>query len=287
MKKNVTKSRFLELADGNSWAISAKDDVSSRIAQLLTETMQLDSSYRKSQHSLIIINGCSPAGQRFSGKSYPAIHSAKVLTNTDICQISSTQNNDELAIQLMKISLVVCREVEAHGGVLIHGALAEKNGAGVILAGPGDVGKTTASERLTLPWKSLSDDCTLIVRDRKGSYHAHPWPTWSTFMFGGTGGSWNVQYSVPLKAIFVLKQNPTDQAEPLGQGQAICMLNETTTQAWYVSENDLDEQKKQAMRLQRFCNLCELIKKIPAYLLHISKYGPFWKEIDRFLAPLN
>ena len=151
------------------------------------------------------------------------------------------------------------------------------------MAGPGDVGKTTASKRLSSPWKSLSDDCTLVVRDKKGSYRAHPWPTWSTYMFGGTGGSWDVQYNLPLKAIFVMQQNSTDQAEQLGQGEAVCMLNETAEQAWYVLSNDLDDQQKQAMSLQRFNNICELTKKIPSYLLHISKTGTFWKEMEKIL----
>lgn len=83
---------------------------------------------------------------------------------------------------------VIVLDVENRGGLLLHGALAECKRQGVILAGPGTVGKTTASRRLRLPWHSLSDDATLVVRDRAGRFGAHPWPTWSRFMFGGSWG---------------------------------------------------------------------------------------------------
>jgi SynChlorMet cassette protein ScmC len=169
----------------------------------------------------------------------------------------------------------------------VHGALAEKDGRGVILAGPGDVGKTSASQRLPYPWKSLCDDCTLIVRDKSGIYQAHPWPTWSTFMFGGTGGSWDVQYSVPLTAIFFLAQSEIDIATPLGQGKSTCLLSETSEQAWQGLSFDLDIQLKRAFNLQRFENICDLVKVKPAYLLQFSKNGKFWEEIEKFLYELK
>jgi hypothetical protein len=63
------------------------------------------------------------------------------------------------------------------------------------------------------------------------------------------------------------------------------MLNETAGQAWYPLANDLNDQERKAMSLQRFSNICELTKKIPAYLLHISRTGAFWEEIDTVLCP--
>jgi len=43
------------------------------------------------------------------------------------------------------LSLVFARQAQAFGGVLIHGALAERDGMGVILAAPGGTGKSTAA----------------------------------------------------------------------------------------------------------------------------------------------
>jgi len=55
----------------------------------------------------------------------------------------------------------------------MHGALVDYSGSGFVRAGPGTVGKSTASRRLPLPWRSLCDDKTLVVRDRKGRFWAH------------------------------------------------------------------------------------------------------------------
>jgi len=38
-----------------------------------------------------------------------------------------------------------------------------------------------------------------------------------------------------------------------------------------------------AFNLQRFDNLCALVRAIPAYLLHVSLDGTFWTEIERAL----
>ena len=274
----------LSLGSSISWDIVAGDDCSGIIAKALARTMQLDFVDQACKNLLIIKNGISLGSKHLPHLFSLCKNSQGNQAKTVLCQLPPAEDNDALALQLMKLSLVFCNQAEASGGLLIHGALAEKNGAGVILAGHGDAGKTTASRRLPPPWKSLSDDCTLIVRDSEGSYHAHPWPTWSTFMYGGTGGSWDVQYNVPLQAIFILKQSTKDHAEQLGQGQAVCMLNETAGQAWYAVENDLDDQKRQTMSLQRFSNICELTKNIPAHLLHISRNGAFWEEIDKVLS---
>jgi SynChlorMet cassette protein ScmC len=275
----------LSLADNIFWNIAAEDPCGDTIAKILAKTMQLNLASQACQQQLIIKNGLSSRSKSLASRFSFCTDNLDNPAKTVLCQLPPAENNDELALQLMKLSLVFCNQAETLGGLLIHGALAEKNGHGIILAGHGDAGKTTASRRLPPPWKSLSDDCTLIVRDRKGSYLAHPWPTWSTFMYGGTGGSWDVQYNVPLQAIFVLKQSLADQVEPLGQGRAVCLLNETAGQAWYALENDLDDQQRQTMSLQRFSNICELTKNIPAFLLHISKTGSFWQEIDTVLTP--
>lgn len=283
---NTENCSTLTLSDGNSWAILSGDEVGLQVAKVLTNTMQLRSSSSNGQRLVVVKNGNFFDTMHSCFPPYPKITTSEAQDTSVEFQISKPNNNNELAILLMKLSLIFCSVAEARGGLLIHGALAEKDGSGIILAGPGDVGKTTASRRLPSPWKSLSDDCTLVVLDEKGFYRAHPWPTWSSFMFGGEGGSWDVQYSVPLKNIFFLVQDDTDHAEPVGKGKAVCMLNESAEQAWFVLTNDLDKEKKKTLHLQRFNNICELIDRVPAHLLHISKTGAFWEEIEKVL-PVN
>jgi len=279
---DLTQNGSLTLANGTSWAIAAADHYGADIAATLAKTMRLKTSFsRPVQRLLIIKNGQPAEATPYFLHSAVKAESSVEQNKTTICQIPTAKDNDALALQLLQLSLVFCSQVEAQGGVLVHGGLAEKSGVGIILAGPGGVGKSTASRRLPPPWKSLSDDTTLIVRDKKGIYHAHPWPTWSTFMFGGKGDSWDVQHSIPLKAVFLLRQSKKDHAESIGKGQAVCMLNESAEQAWWMLNNDFDDHKLQYLNLQRFNNLCKLIKTIPAYLLHISKKGSFWEKIEQ------
>lgn len=128
--------------------------------------------------------------------------------------------------QLVRLSACIGRETHARGGVLLHSGLAACPGSwslassgrtrpeyGVLLAGRSGVGKSTALRRLPSPWLALADDVTLLLRDEKGTYWAHPWPTWSRF-FGEEASDgrdiWNVQRAVPLRAIFVLEQGEKD-----------------------------------------------------------------------------
>ncbi len=275
----LTQSCSLTLADGNSWAIVAEDAYGAELADCLANTMRLDPTGTNDKNKMIIKNGGS-AGTK---KHFLSATFKTNQTGPLICQVNAAKDKNALAIQLMQLSLVFCGQAEARGGILVHGALAEKDGRGVVLAGPGETGKTTASRRLPYPWKSLSDDCTLIVKDKNGKYHAHPWPTWSTFMFGGKGGSWNVQRSIPLKGFFMLSRSKTDRIEPVGQGQSACLVSEAAEQAWMALLNNIEYEQLAAMSLQRFYNICELVKTVPAHILHISRTGSFWEEMDRVL----
>jgi len=179
--------------------------------------------------------------------------------------------------------MVVAREAQTRGGVLLHAGLAEWKGQGVVLAAPGGTGKTTASSRLPSPWRSLCDDMTLVVRNTKGQYWAHPWPTWSCFLWGGSGGSWDVEHAVPLKGIFFLSRADEDRAEPVGTGQGVSLLVECAQQASQLMTRGLSKEEKRALQLERFNNLCALTRTIPSHLLHISLTGTFWLEMERML----
>jgi SynChlorMet cassette protein ScmC len=186
-------------------------------------------------------------------------------------------------INLTRLSLIIARQSQAGGGVLLHGALAERDGLGVILAAAGGTGKTTASHRLPTPWRSLCDDTTLVVRDPQGSYWAHPWPTWSRFLDGEPGGTWDVPSAVPLKGIFFLARAAEDRVERLGHGHTVSMLVECAGQASMVMALGLGQEELRAHHLERFNNLCALARIMPAHRLHISLTGAFWQEMERTL----
>jgi SynChlorMet cassette protein ScmC len=284
---NVEHFAELALADGSIWNIIAADDRAHDVVSALIKVMQLEYVAKNAQKN-----------SRYSTSRYLIVHvkdqkreSAQLsmtaqLTFVDqdtICAVISDDSQEMLAFQLMHLSLVICRDVQYRGGFLLHGALAVWNGNGVILAGPGGRGKTTASRRLPHHWQSFCDDMTLVVCDNKGVYWAHPWPTWSTFVFNGPGGTWDVQHAVPLKGIFFLEQAHEDNFKPMGIAQSVCLLNESAEQSSWIIPDHLGKTALREIRLQRFDNICSLAKTIPSYILHIGRNGAFWEEIERAL----
>lgn len=204
---------------------------------------------------------------------------------TVTCIISAPKNCDTLRIQLKRLSLVIARDAETRSGLLVHGALAERDGWGVILAGPGGVGKTTASKRLRQPWRSLCDDTTLVVRDEQGLYWAHPWPTWSNFKSGVQGEKYDVQHAVPLKGFFFLVQSKNDEATPIRNAQAVCLLTKCVEQASRPLFHLVEHKEARKIRLKRFNNICLMSHTVPTFLLQSSRDGAFWEEVERSIYP--
>jgi len=198
--------------------------------------------------------------------------------------LKPAENSEAFVSLLRQVSLVIVQKVEGRGGVLLHGGLVEKDGVGVVLAGPGGVGKTTATQRVVQPWRSLCDDATLVVRDELGSYWCHPWPTWSTFGSGGPDGSWDVQHAVKLRGIFFLEQAQEVQTAQLGTGQAVCLLTELAKQLTWPLSRQMNENEARKVELQRFNNICLLAKSVGSYILRLNRDGAFWQEIDRALT---
>jgi SynChlorMet cassette protein ScmC len=204
--------------------------------------------------------------------------------NEVVCRLGTISTPEKTAFQMARIAQIVSNSSEMNGGLLVHGALAEWNGTGVIMAGPGGVGKTTASQRLQLPWSSLSDDNTLIVKAPDGTYWAHPWPTWSRFRQGDMCDSWDVQAAVKLKAIFMLTQKKKDRVSLLPSRQAISELVDVSGQSFVILANGLTRGAFRRINLMRFHNVVAISKTIPICRLEISRNGKFWEEIEKFLA---
>jgi SynChlorMet cassette protein ScmC len=248
----------LVLADGNEWLFVGEDASASAMISKLKIMLQLESQI-------------SPNCKISLGTSRKIDHPK-----------SSIQESRQLYDTFVQMMKIIYRDVLARNGLFLHGALAEKNGFGVILAGPSGVGKTTASVRLSGPWHSLSDDITLVVCDDQGRYWGHPWPTWSFFWESvNSGRKWDVSYAVPLKGLFFLAQSREDRAERIGAGQAVGMLLETAQQA---SSGRLDDKSLEgdltAMNLQLFNNACIMAKSMRSFILNVSLDGQFWKEMD-------
>jgi len=204
-----------------------------------------------------------------------------------LCRDPSASVDERVAACLVDISLAVAEAVQARGGLLLHGGLAENQlgGYGAILAGPSGAGKSTASRRLHRPWRSLSDDAVLVVRDRGGAYWAHPWPTRSAFLPGGSGGSWNVGHAVPLKGIFYLERGEYVHAERLGPGHAACLLLQSAEQAfWPPGLLGYPEGNVKRSRGERFSNVCALAQAVPTFHLCMDLVSRFWETMAQIVG---
>lgn len=203
--------------------------------------------------------------------------------------------NDKLMFifALSQVALSMAQGELSRGGLLVHGALAEApanlGGGGVIFCGSSTVGKTTASNRLPLPWRSLSDDTTLILPDSKGQYRAHPWPTWSRFYDTDDGDTkldnkWDVQRGVPLRAIFFLTQAAEDRTAPLPSASSITCLLETARHVSRLITKNLPPEQTHEVHRKEWLNTKDVVRAIPAYTLHLSLTGTFWKNIEEILT---
>lgn len=274
----------LVLADGTHWVISAGTEEAASIVAQLGSAMRLSvttnvgkPSHKDKQCRLLVqVDAHSSAADCY-------VPLASQRHGVVVCILSPSDHWGGPFVNLVRLSLVLAREAQSQGGVLIHGALAERDGIGVILAAPGGTGKTTASNRLPAHWRSLCDDTTLVARDPLGNYWAHPWPTWSRFQDGGPGGAWDVQRAVPVKGIYILDQAAEDRVERLGSGRAVSLIGECVRQASMFMCPGLTKEELHALHMEQFNNLCALARVIPAHLLHISMTGAFWQDIEQAL----
>lgn len=273
-------SATLTLAHGTSWAIAADGDAeASTLVDRLAEIMQLPRGGH-ADHRLLVSIGSKELMGRAHLKRLPSQD-----PNTHRCALLPSEGPLFPPVQLMTLSRFIARDAQDRGGLLLHGALAEWEGRGAILAGPGEVGKTTATRRLPPRWRACCDDTTLVVRDAQGGYWAHPWPTWSTYLNDHRAtGTWDTQRPVRLRAVFFLEQSPQDEMRPLGQGEAVCALVESAKQAMWQTAHRRDPVEPQGLHEEGFRNGCALAQVVPMYCLHLSLTGSFWELMEQALT---
>jgi len=199
------------------------------------------------------------------------------------CELLNSQNH-YLEVMMMAQSLFLFYSAATEqGGIPLHSALAEKDGAGILLVGRGGIGKSTCCRRLPSYWTVMCDDETLIVRDRLNSYVAHPFPTWGDYLLKRSRGTWNVSKSVSLSAVFFLDRAGVDSVHPVGRGEAAVLLNQSATQVCARQMDRLDDEVRREWRKALFENASDLARSVPAFRLRVSPEGDFWREIETVL----
>ncbi len=181
----------------------------------------------------------------------------------------------------------VYRKVFQSGGMTVHAALVEWNGKGIIIAAKSQTGKSTSCRRLPSPWKVLGDEEAIVVRDHQGSYLAHPFPTWSDYYERKLKKSWDVQRSVPLKAVFLLEQADRVEISPIGQGKAAIRLCHRAVEKAAMSWWCVDLEERKFLREKLFINACDLVTAIPTFILRTNLTGKFWEAMEDVMVGLD
>ena len=270
----MTKSDLsLALADGSRWVIRALDVEAEATVRELGRAMQLRPVQDRGRGRV-----CAVAGRKQSHDR------PKAAGQGLLCWLGPGRGRHAEVLRLERIATAMAGQSLAQGGLLLHGGLAVRDGVGFVLAGPSGAGKSTAVRRLSAPWRSLSDDCVLVVRDPDGLYWAHPWPTWSLLRGNGPVESWPVEQAVPLKALLFLIQSPFDRAEPVAVTPATALIMESAVHLARTVMLTPDGNANRAICAKYLRAAWTLAAEVPAFRLRISLTGQFWNEIERAVA---
>jgi len=264
--------------EGLSWHVSFHEDHCRNLAESFFRVFQPNAHGKDkagNQNELRF----SVYGRRNEG---PCLVEIPAANHNEITFVLNQAKTDvALARQMIRLSQVMAHCSASRGAILMHGALASWKGTGVLLCGASGSGKTTASKRLPSPWQSLSDDATLLVRDKSGEYWAHPWPTWSRHLARKKSLTVSLGSPVRLHAIFFLRQSAKNGISGALPKESIIRLMAASEQAVNLTAAIMPIAPRNRQRVDRFDLCCDLARKLPTFHLAVSLPGKFWKLIEK------
>ncbi|MFB3926132.1 MAG: SynChlorMet cassette protein ScmC [Syntrophales bacterium] len=287
---------YLKLANGEGWNFAAHDKPAKSWVESLGSILELRKGkvegfpnlifrFRKEEKCAGVedaLENTAVAGRYI--RDLGGIHIRLDRMSADVvCEISGDACRPDV-FRMWESLYPVYSRAQNSGGLPLHAALIEKSGRGVLLAGSSNAGKSTCCRRIPPPWRVLCDEEALIVRDGKGRYLAHPFPTWSRFLDPPYRISWNVEYCALLEAVFFLEKSSTDRVIPAGKGRTAMLIYKLSSEKCHVNLESLDQEERISVRKRLFENACELANSIPAFILRTSPAGRFWKEIEGALG---
>jgi len=302
MTRLIESAFHLSLGDGSGWQFAA-DQPNLWLIDKLAAIMELDKCKYSGLPKLFFCkNGYTSraieeAVRAVPSKSLSLAHSdswycydhktLRTWVHNDIpdvvCEVKENKGSKIQFLNLWYSLQPIYQRSIGKAGLPLHAGLVELDGQGVILAASGDTGKSTCCSRLPAYWNPLCDDEVLVILDKQKKYRAHPFPTWSDYLWKHSRKTWDVQYSVPLSGIFFLEQSWIDEVVPLGGGRAAVLLSESASQICQKFWRIADRKEQRQFRKKLFNNACEMAKQIPTYRLRVSLRGKFWEKIEKVL----
>ena len=290
-----TKNRYgLVLADGVSWRLCFDDSLASWVHSLAKVMKLGPCCMDQPNHKLHFIprGSAEPYSSEkerldmyVSGKVFNIWHHGDptaLFAEIDM-RIMDAHKNISI-INMGNALKPLYRHYTQKGGGPMHAAFAGLNGKGFLISAKGNTGKSTCIERLPDYYEKLCDDTALTVKTSKNNYCVHPMPTWSDYFMERRASTFDVQYHLPLRAIFFLEQSEKDEVVPLTGKDASLRIFEGFKQSWSAFWNRMDDDIRKQRTEQVFNNSIELAKSIPCFQLKATLHGRFWDEIEKVLS---
>ncbi|NLL83610.1 MAG: hypothetical protein GX230_05140 [Lentisphaerae bacterium] len=146
--------------------------------------------------------------------------------------------------------LALGMRLRTNGGVMLHGAAAVLDGAGVICTGVSGVGKSTISRVLHAAGALILSDERVVIRHGGDGFRVYgtPWPSSAGFACNGVA---------PLRGIFFLKHGQSDAVRQLEQRDALRRLIPVSMISWQTP----------ALLDPWLATVERLVTDVPCYLL--------------------
>ncbi len=297
-KSESNKYYSIKLADKWSWEIGAREEARPWLDKLAS-ILELSISDPGEGQKLIFVRnffktwpddyvppGCKNLFK--NGWKIERIGNINLLSRPGepnmICDLGDEEDQDVELNKMWQALYPLYLHALDSGALPLHATLVEQDGKGFAIAAPGGTGKSTCSRRIPSPWKSLSDDEILVVRDTSGNYCAHPLPTWKEHIYFGSNRTWNVQHHIPLAGLFFLLRSDEDGTEPIGTGKAATLIYRSASQVFHKNWIQMNPGSRNPTRAKAFQNACRMAEAIPTYFLRASLIGSFWEKMEDALS---
>jgi len=301
---------FVLETEAGSIAVSCADPKAEKVFSLFGESLSLNRTEISSEtgsHIILMSAGTNTGTSRF-GKMVSGKNGEKFFFKLDpeetpriFMRDGTPARNSDGSINylseeewmwrhLSRLSALIGGCFFDKGGFLIHSGLVKFQPAGsekkrgVLLAGASGSGKSTASGMFLPPWYSLSDDLTLIVKNKNGSYYAHPFPTWSRVLWKEDKVRFkSVDFSNPVElgTVIFIDRGPEAKLEPAGKGEALCLLTELVKQANEHFVLQMDRKNIVEFNKKYFLNLNSFVRNVNSYSYNLKIDNTFWKEVEK------